>query len=231
MRKLIRAVCAVVCAVSSWVLVSGASQAPAPSTGRARLHVAIQASGEKGPSFAITNPTGKSVTACVFEVSYPPPRPRNSRIAWDELIQSGPVIEPGTTILRPFFLFPGGPVPDKVEIIAGIWDDGRTFGEPELTNNIVKKRVAIAADYEQGAETLQKGLDQKWTRERYQQEFSGKPDSGVVYTVRTALSATAQTAPKPEEFNRVMQTLVQSFRQNADHFRRGKPFPKPPAPK
>jgi hypothetical protein len=68
-------------------------------------------------------------------------------------------------------------------------------------------------------------------REQYQQAFRDKPDSGSVYTVRTALSATQQTAPTQQEFNRVMQTLVQSFKQYAERLRKGKPAPQSAAPK
>lgn len=210
---------------------SPGAQGQTTSPERARFHVDIQATGEKAPSFTVTNRTGKTVTACEFELSYPPPGRRNSKIAWDELIQGGPVIEPGATILRPFFLFAGGPTPDKVEIIAGVWDGGGTFGEPELANNILKNRAMRASEYEQTTALLQQGLDQNWTREQYQKAFSDKPDSGSVYTVRTALSATQQTAPTQQEFNRVMQTIVQSFKQYADRLRKGKPAPQPAAPK
>jgi hypothetical protein len=219
------------CALGVGILFSSDVQGQATNTERARFHVQIHATDEKGPSFAVTNRTGKTATACVFDVSYPSPGRRNSKIAWDELIQGGPVLEPGATILRPFFLFAGSPIPDKVEIIAGVWADGGTFGEPELANNILKTRAMRASEYQQTAALLQQGLDQNWNREQYQKAFRDKPDSGPVYTVRTALSATQQTAPTPQEFNRVLQSLVQSFRQYADRVRKGKPAPQPAAPK
>lgn len=219
------------CALGVGINFSSGVQGPATNTERARFHVEVHATGEKGPSFTVTNRTGRSVTACVFQLSYPSPGRRNSNIAWDELIQGGPVIEPGATILRPFFLFAGSPIPDKVEIIAGVWADGGTFGEPESTNNILKNRAMRASEYEQTATLLQQGLDQNWAREQYQQAFRDKADSGSVYTVRTALSATQQTAPTQQEFNRVMQTLVQSFKQYAERLRKGKPAPQPVAPK
>ena len=219
------------CALGVGILFSFGVQGQATNTERARFHVAIQATGEKGPSFTVTNRTGKAVTACVFEVSYPSPGRRNSKIAWDELIQGGPVIEPGATILRPFFVFAGSPIPDKVEIIAGVWADGGTFGAMELANNILKNRATRASEYERTTALLQQGLDQNWTREQYQKAFSDKPDSGSVYTVRTALSATQQTAPTQQEFNRVMQILVQSFKQYGERLRKGKPAPQPAAPK
>lgn len=220
-----------VCALGGGMIFSSGVRAQATNPVRAQFRVEIHATGDKGPSFTVTNRTGKTVTACVFEVSYPPPGRRNAKIGWDELIQSGPVIEPGATVLRPSFLFAGGRIPDQVEIVAGVWDGGGTFGEPELANNILKTRAMRALEYEQTVALLQQGLEQNWTRERYQQAFSDKPDSGSVYTVRTALTATQQTAPTPQEFHHVMQVLVEQFRQYADRLRKGKPAPQPAAPK
>ena len=222
---------AVIFALGAGMLCSAGAQGQATSGERARFHVEIQATGEKGPSLTVTNRTGKTVTACVFEVSYPLPGRRNAKIAWDELLQGGSVIEPGATVVRPSFLFAGGPIPDKVEIIAGVWAGGGTFGEPELANNILKSRAMRASDYGQTAALLQQGLDRNWTREEYQQAFRDKPDSGPVYTVRTAVSATQQTAPTPRELNHVMQVLVQSFKEYAERLRKGKPAPQPAAPK
>jgi hypothetical protein len=213
------------------MIFSSVAQGQATNPVRAQFRVEIHPTGEKGPSLTVTNRTGKTVTACVFEVSYPPPGRRNAKIAWDELLQGGSAIEPGATVMRPSFLFAGGPIPDKVEIIAGVWADRGSFGEPELANNILKSRAMRASDYEQTAALLQQGLDQHWTREQYQQAFRDKPDSGPVYTVRTALTATQQTAPTQQEFNRVMQILVQSFKEYAERLRKGQPAPQPAASK
>lgn len=220
---------AVICVLGAGMLCSAGAQGQATSGDRTRFPVEIHATGEKGPSLTVTNRTGKTVTACVFEVSYPAPGRRNAKIAWDELLQGGAVIEPGVTVVRPSFLFAGGPIPDKVEIVGGVWLDGGTFGEPELSNNVLKTRAARAAEYEQTGALVQQGLDQHWSREQYQQAFRDKPDTGPVYTVRTALSATQQTAPTQQEFSRVMQILVQSFKEYAERLRKGKPAPQPAA--
>jgi len=81
-----------------------------------------------------------------------------------------------------------------------------------------------ASQYDDAAAILQQGLNQNWTRNQYQQAFSDKPDTGPVYTVRTALSATQQTGQTPQEFTHTMQFLLQTFRQQSDKLRKPKPL-------
>ena len=71
---------------------------------------------------------------------------------------------------------------------------------------------------------LQQGLSRNWSREQYQQAFRDKPDTGAVYTVRTALSATVQTAPTPEAFAHTMQFLLTNFRELSKQLRQVKPI-------
>lgn len=61
-------------------------------------------------------------------------------------------------------------------------------------NNILKTRAERASEYEDAVAILQQGLDQNWSSNQYLQAFSDKPDSGPVYTVRTALAVNQQTA-------------------------------------
>jgi hypothetical protein len=65
---------------------------------------------------------------------------------------------------------------------------------------------------------------QSWTRDQYQQAFRDKPDTGAVYTVRTALSATQQTAQSPQEFTHTMQFLLKNFQQLSNQLRKVKPI-------
>lgn len=90
-------------------------------------------------------------------------------------------------------------------------------------NNILKVRAKRASEYEDAAAMLQKGLDQKWTSDQYLQAFSDKPDSGPVYTVRTALAANQQAAHTPQVFTHTMQFLLQTFREQSDQLRKTKP--------
>jgi hypothetical protein len=81
-------------------------------------------------------------------------------MVWDALVQGNHPIEPGRTILRPFFPNDGSSLPDKVEVIAGIWADGESFGQPEWLSNILKTRAMRASEYDDATAILQKG----WTR-------------------------------------------------------------------
>ncbi len=131
------------CALGGVMLFSAVEGTSTPAE-RPKFKIEIRA-GEKGPGYAVTNLTDKIVTACVFELSYSSPGRRSSNTFWDALIQGDHVIEPGGTVLRPLYQAAGSPLPDKVEVIAGVWAGGETFGQPELANNILKTRALRAS--------------------------------------------------------------------------------------
>jgi hypothetical protein len=208
----------VFCVVSGGMLFSTAAQGTSTTPERPKFKIEIRATGEKGqgPSFAVTNLTAKTVNACVFEQSYPSQGARKTTAVWDALVQGSIPIEPGQTVLRPLNPIIGNALPNKVEVIAGIWADGESFGPPKWASNIFNYRALRASEDEDAAAILQRGLDQNWNRNQYQQAFSDKPDSGPVYIVRTALTATQQTV-------HTMQFLLQSFKQQADKLRKSIP--------
>jgi hypothetical protein len=215
----------VFCVLGAGMLFSTAAQRTANTPERPKFKIEIRATGEKGqgPSFAVTNLTAKTVTACVFEQSYPSQGARKATMVWDALVQGNIPIEPGQTVLRPLTPTPGNALPNKVEAIAGIWADGESFGPPKWASNIFNNRALRASENEDAAAILQRGLDQNWNRNQYQQAFSDKPDSGPAYIVRTALTATQQTGQTPQEFTHTMQFLLQSFKQQADKLRKAIP--------
>ena len=213
------------CVLGAGMLFSTAAQGTSTTPERPKFKIEIRATAEKGqgPSFAVTNLTAKTVTACVFEQSYPSQGARKTTIVWDALAQGNNPVEPGQTVLRPLTPNIGNALPNKVEVIAGVWADGDSFGPPKWASNIFNNRALRASEDEDAAAILQRGLDQNWNRNQYQQAFSDKPDSGPVYTVRTALTATQQTGQTPQEFTHTMQFLLQSFRQQADKLRESIP--------
>jgi len=124
-------------ATACWVLGGGmlfstAAQGPSASAPRPKFKIEIGAPVEKGrePKFAVTNLTAKTVTACVFEQSYASESARKATIVWDALVQGNTPIEPGQTVLRPVSPNIQNALPNKVEVIAGIWADGESFGPP-----------------------------------------------------------------------------------------------------
>jgi hypothetical protein len=213
------------CVLGGGMFFSTAAQGISTTPERPKFKIGIRATGEKGqgPSFAVTNLTAKTVTACVFEQSYPSQGARKTTIVWDALVQGNIPIEPGQTVLHPLIPIIGNALPNKVEVIAGIWADGESFGPPKWASNIFNYRALRAAEDEDAAAILQRGLDQNWNRNQYLKAFSDKPDSGPVYIVRTALTATQQTGQTPQEFTHTMQFLLQSFKQQADKLRKSIP--------
>ncbi len=184
----------------------------------------IRLTGNRGPICTVTNLSGKPVWALVLEISSSSRPARKAKKVWDMLLDGRPPIEPGAGDSRSLFEFAFSPQPDRIKVIAAVWTDGETFGEPASVNLILDHRAARAAEYEDAAAILQKGLNQNWTREQYQQAFRDKPDNGPVYTVRTALSATLQTAPTPEAFTHTMQFLLTNFQQLSKQLRKVKPI-------
>jgi hypothetical protein len=217
------------CVLGGGMLFSTAAQGASTTPERPKFKIEIRATAEKGqgPSFAVTNLTAKTVTACVFEQSYPSQGARKTTTVWDPLVQgntpNNTPIEPGQTVLRPLIPIIRNALPNKVEVIAGIWADGESFGPPKWASDIFNNRALRASENEDAAAILQRGLDQNWNRNQYQQAFSDKPDSGPVYIVRTALTATQQTGQTPQEFTHTMQFLLQSFKQQADKLRKSIP--------
>jgi len=190
----------------------------------AKFRVEIHPGADKRPTCTLTNLSGKPLWAVVFEVSSSSQPARKSKKVWDALLEGHPPIEPGAGFSRPLSEFAFIPLPDQIKVIAAVWTDGETFGAPASVNLILNVRAAHAAEYEDAAALLQQGLNQHWTRDQYEQAFSSKPDTGAVYTVRTALSATQQTAQTPQDFTRTMQFLLTNFQQLSKQLRKVKPI-------
>jgi hypothetical protein len=213
------------CVIGGGILFSAAAHGASATLEQPKFKIEIRVTGEKGkgPSFAVTNLTATTVTGCVFEKSYPPQGARKTIEVWDSVVQGNVPIEPGQTVLRPLSPMIGNALPNKVEVIAGIWADGKSFGPPKWANDMFKNRALRASENEDAAAILQRGLDQNWNRSQYQQAFSDKPDSGPVYVVRTALTATQQTGQAPQEFTHTMQFLLKNFKEQADKLRKSIP--------
>lgn len=197
---------------------------PQHETNRPEFRVEIRSTGEKRPACTVTNLSDKPVWAMVLEISSSSQPARKAKKVWDMLLESHPPIEPGAGISRPLSEFAFSPPPDQIKVIAAVWTDGETFGAPASVNLILNTRAARAAEYEDAAGILQQGLNQNWTRDQYQQAFRDKPDTGAVYTVRTALSATLETAQTPQAFTHTMQFLVTNFQQLSKQLRKVKPI-------
>jgi hypothetical protein len=194
------------------------------ATERPEFRVEIHPTGERGPTYTITNLSDKPASALVLGVSSSSQPARKTKKVWDSILEGHPPIKPGASISRPVYELAFSPLPDRIEVIAAVWTDGETFGAPASVNSILNTRALRAAEYEDAAGILQQGLRQNWTRDQYQQAFRDKPDTGAVYTVRTALSATLETAQTPAEFTHTMQFLLTNFQQFSKELRKVKPI-------
>ena len=218
MKTLAAAICA-----SGIAMLSSPALHSQPATDRPEFRVEIHP-GEKGPAYTITNFSRKSVSALVLEVSSSAQPARKAKKVWDSILESHRPLEPGTSLSRPVWELAFSPAPDRIRVIAAVWTDGETFGAPASVNSILNNRLVRAGEYEDAAGILQQGLSQNWTRDQYEQALRDKPDNGAVYTVRTALSATLQTARTPEELTHTMQFLLTTFRRLSNQLRQVKPL-------
>jgi hypothetical protein len=214
--------------------------APSPVHGQSqsfeqpRFQIDIQATGERGPRYTVTNLTGKTVTACVLELSSSSESKGKLRTVWDAVLQDELPIEPGASISQYLSHVVGGPLPDKVEVVAGVWADGETFGQPDWVKIILKNREMRASAYEQAAALLQQGLDQNWTRDQYLQTLSDMPNSGPIYAIRSTLVANQRFVEKPQLLQHAMQVMLESFKKKLEQLRSrlqpSQPVPSHPGP-
>ena len=200
-----------ICVLSVGALFSLLVHAQSAAIASSEFEIKIQTEQEGAPKYTVTNLTGKTVTACVVRLSSSFESNGQSRTVWDALVQNVPPIEPNTSISQFLAHRVGGPLPDKVEVVAGVWVDGETFGDPEWVNVILKGRESLVAAYDQAIALLREGMDQKWTRERYLQALNGKPNSAPFYGIRATLTANKNLNEQPQLSNQLMQKMLDSF--------------------
>ena len=191
----------------------------------------IQAVAQGGPKFAVMNLSGKTVAACVLEISIWSEDKGQSRIVWDAALKGGRPLEPGASITENLPRVTGAPLLDKVEVIAGIWSDGVPFGKSDWVKIILADRATQLSEYEQEGYFLHRGLDQNWTRERYLEALSLMPNPGIFYGIKSTLEANQKLDDKPELLQRVIHTLLASSNQKIELIRQAKsPANAPTAP-
>jgi hypothetical protein len=141
---------------------------------------------------------------------------------WDAIVQGGggpsrtdrPVpLEPqaSMTLYLPFTV--GGPPPEKVEAVAGIWSDGETFGDPKWVKTLLEGRASTISAYERAISLLQRGLAERWTSSQYLAALDTQPNGGPSYAVRSTLQANTKQGEDPRRVQRAMQSLLTYFTQ------------------
>jgi hypothetical protein len=127
----------------------------------------------------------------------------------------------------------GGPLPDKVEAVAGIWADGETFGQEVWLKRLLDHRAAMTSAYEQAISLLQQGLDQNWTSNQYLAALNSKPNSLPFYSIRSTVEANSKLSENQRPLQHAMQHLLAYFTQNLAVLHQAKPsgsVPEAPQP-
>ncbi len=188
-----------------------------------KFQIEIQTAGDGSPKYIVTNLTGKTVTACAVRLSSSLEK-GVSYTLWDALVQDVRPIEPDASISQYLGHRVGGPLPDKVEVVAGVWVDGENFGDPDWVKAILKNRETLVVAYEQAITLLRQGLDQNWTRDQYLQALKDRPNQGPFYAIRSTVTANRNFDMQPRLSHRVMQLMLDSFLQKSDQLGRTKPI-------
>lgn len=205
------------------LLVSPAVHARPQTADRPALKIEIHAeAGDSGPRYTVTNISGKAVTAWALEFSISSQSKGGSKTIWDALLQNQVPLEPGASSSQYLAHAVGGPLPDKAEVLAGVWDDGETFGQPTWVKNILANRAMRESEYDQAVAVLRKGLEQNRNRDQYLQSLGGKPDSLPTHVIRSTLSGNPRSFEKPENLRREVQMALDSFTQKLERLRKAK---------
>jgi hypothetical protein len=231
----------ILCVAAAWLLAAPfahaqkqpSSPAPAstlPATAAAPdFQIEIQPSAEKGPTFTVRNMSDKAITACVFEFSYTGAHRRLGGMVWDAAMQHKPVLEPGATLTNFLSHATGEPLPDKVEVVAGAFADGETFGQPKWIKILLQDRAVRLGEYEQAAAFLRKGLDEHWTYEQYLAALEQAPKLDAAQDIRRSLEVNTSLQRYPENLQEFVESMVDRYNRYARKIRDAQAPANPPA--
>jgi len=187
--------------------------AQSPASQQSWFRIELMNPGVLPPSFIATNLTNKTVTACVIKLSFSSGSEKSTLEIWDAILQGASPIKPGASFGQVFEQSPSGTTPDNVEILAGQWDDGSTFGPAESIEHIADGRQKWAAAYEAGVALLQQGLDQNWTRDEYLQALNDSATPVAIAPVRSTIADNLQPVKNHPSLAKAVQAMLASFTQ------------------
>ena len=217
------------------LIVACAASSRAQSPSEPKFRTEILSSGSEAPQFSLTNLSEKMLTACTIEFSVSKEAKPDGEMDWDPLAQGGRgpkrepqgPLAPGATLTLYLPHRVGGPLPDKVEVVAGIWADGETFGQEMWIKTLVDHRASLVSAYELAVALLREGLEHDWTQAQYLAALNGKPNSLPFYSLRTTLEAGAGRNKDPRAVKLVVQDLLAHFTQSLSLLRPAKPAEQP----
>ena len=191
-----------------------------------KFGIDIQRDEPEGPTFTLTNLSEKILTACTIRFSVSTQAERPSHMNWDSLVGTrgqhgepqGP-LESGASVTMGLPHEVGGPFPDKVKVVAGIWADGETFGEQVWVKTLVDYRASFVSAYEQAIALLKEGIENNWTRQQYLAALDGKPQSLPFYSIRSTFQANRGLDVHPQRAKNIAQSLLHHFEQDLQRLR------------
>jgi hypothetical protein len=189
------------------------------------FEVKIQTEGEGAPRFTVTNLTDYTLTACVIKISSSTDRRERSEMVWDALLQNVPPIEAHGSFLQHLAHRTGGPLPDRVEMVAAVWIGRENFGEAKWLDRILENRDLAEAEYDQAIALLREGMERNWTRAQYLQAIEGKPNSRAFDSVRMTLTANPKLDEHPEWMNRIVQKMLDGLIEKSEQLKKAKAAP------
>jgi hypothetical protein len=200
-----------------------------------KFQIEIQTSGAGSPKFSITNLLLKTLVACTISYSVSTEARPQGKMNWNPLVRAGHdpqgdaqgPLEPSRTLTLNLPHVAGGPLPNKVEIIAGIWADGETFGQAFWIKSLIDTNASMVSVYEKAIALLQEGIEHNWTREQYLAALNGKTDSLPFYSIRQTFLANEGLDQHPQLAKTVAQHLLDHFEQDLQLLRPQKSRPKP----
>ena len=205
--------------------------AQAPRIPQSKFKIEIHSDDNGQPQFTVTNLTQKTLTACVIEFSRISEMKSQSRMTWDPIIQFGPVghpemqqhpLQPGASMTQFLGHVVGEPPPDTIEIVAGIWADGETFGDSEKLRVIQDQRARFVSGYEAAISLLQKGLNENWTGDQYLAALNGNSNFAL-HGIRSTLQVNAPNRNNPRMVRLIVERQLAYLEQNLARIREAKP--------
>jgi hypothetical protein len=188
-----------------------------------RFGIEIQPTTEKGPQFTLTNFSQKTLTAFFVEILSATESNKPSSMGWDAFLQGKPPLEMGATVSANLIHRVCGPIPDKVEVVAGIWEDGEMFGRPDRVNLLIISRRMREDELDQVVSVLERGLKEDWARVQYLDALTTLQKNSYALGARASLQGNNKLDEKPELLQKYVQHQLDSYTQKRDILRQANP--------
>jgi len=220
----------VIAALSASLFFAAAVPSRSQTAPASLFRIEIKTDTTAHPTFMVTNLSNKSLTACSFRFTVSSEGRPQGGMDWDAIVQDGGPLRPDRpvplepqatmTLYRPHRV--GGPVPDKVEAVAGIWSDGETFGDSKCVKTLLDGRTSTISAYERAISLFKKRLAEHWTSSQYLAALDTQLNATPSYAIRSTLQANTKRGEDPRSVQLAMHSLLEYFTQTLTPLRPAK---------